>query len=87
MTEPTFKGVVFDVDGMLLTSRNAVSHQMLTVCHALTEMEIWLSIARARSSRSILLTGNMIEASGLCSALNGAVILAHDEAILQRLST
>jgi Cof subfamily protein (haloacid dehalogenase superfamily) len=81
-----FKGVVFDVDGTLLTSRHEVSPRMLAVCHALSEIGVWLSIASARPPRSILLIGDAIKAAGPSCALNGAIILGRDGAILQRLS-
>src|SRR4051812_11325518 len=81
-----FKGVVFDVDGTLLTSRHEVSPQMLATCHALTKIGVWLSIASARPPRSILLISDAISAAGPCCALNGAIILGCDGAILRRLS-
>ena len=45
---PNFSGVVFDVDGTLLTSANIVSPVMREVCHALANNGVWLTIATAR---------------------------------------
>lgn len=81
-----FKGVVFDVDGTLLTSRHEVSSQMLAVCRTLKGVGIWLSIASARPPRSILLIGDAIDAAGPYCALNGAIIVGRDGTILQRQS-
>ncbi len=86
MIGSALKGVVFDVDGTLLTSRHEVSPQMLAVCHALTKSGIWLSIASARPPRSVLLIGDAIKAAGPYCALNGGIIVGRDGAILQRLS-
>src|SRR5262245_33510343 len=86
MIGSVFKGVIFDVDGTLLTSRHEVSLQMLAACSALMSIGVWLSIASARPPRSILLIGDAIKAAGPCCTLNGAIIVGRDGAILQRLS-
>lgn len=81
-----FKGVAFDVDGTLLTSENTVSERMLETCRHLADAGIWLTIASARPPRSVLQIADMIDARGPFCALNGAVIVARDGAILSRVS-
>lgn len=86
MIKKEFKGVVFDVDGTLLTSRHEVSPQMRAVCRVLTGNGVWLSIASAQPPRSVLLISDAIDATGPCCALNGGIIVERNGAVLQRLS-
>jgi len=86
MDRTAFKGVVFDVDGTLLTSRNEVSSQMRAVCRALRSAGVWISIASARPPRSVLMIADTIDAPGPCCALNGAVVVGRDGTVLQRQS-
>src|SRR3954447_8269429 len=85
MASVFLKGVVFDVDGTLLTSANTVSRRMQEVCRALGEKGIWLTIASARPPTSVLRIADEIGASGPHCALNGAVVLARDGSMLTRL--
>lgn len=86
MATPALKGVAFDVDGTLLTSSHAVSPRMQATCRALVDKGVWLGIASARPPRSVRLIGEAIGATGALCALNGAIILGRDGAILNRLS-
>jgi hypothetical protein len=80
------RGVAFDVDGTLLTSRHVVSPRMRFVCRALVERGLWLTIASARPPRSVLMIAAEIGATGPCCALNGAVIIARNGVVSARRS-
>jgi Cof subfamily protein (haloacid dehalogenase superfamily) len=86
MPVPPLKGVVFDVDGTLLTSDHRVSKHMQATCRALVDKGVWLSIASARPPGSVRLIGEAIGATGPLCALNGAIILGQDGVIQQRIS-
>lgn len=72
------KGIVFDVDGTLLTSRREVSSRMKTLCATLAKRGVWLSIASARPPESVRRIAASIGAQGPLCALNGAIILDRD---------
>ena len=80
----SYKGVVFDADGTLLTSSHEVSAAMRTVCGELRAQGIWLSVASARPPVSVRRIGQLIGALGPFCALNGAVILAQDGTLTHR---
>ncbi|MGB3487135.1 MAG: HAD family hydrolase [Xanthobacteraceae bacterium] len=80
------KGVVFDVDGTLLSSAHQVSPRMREVCRYLVEHRIWLTIASARPPKSVLQIADVIGATGPFCALNGAIIAASDGCLLSRSS-
>jgi hydroxymethylpyrimidine pyrophosphatase-like HAD family hydrolase len=86
MPVPPLKGVVFDVDGTLLTRNHRVSKHMQATCRALVDKGVWLSIASARPPGSVRQIGEAIGATGPLCALNGAIILGQDGVIQQRIS-
>ena len=80
------KGVVFDVDGTLLTSAHQVTPRMKTLCAVLAGRGIWLSIASARPPESVRRIAASIDAKGPLCALNGAIIIDQDGTFRSRLS-
>src|SRR5271167_1055542 len=86
VTGRRLKGVVFDVDGTLLTNGHQVSLRMQAVCRDLVEKGVWLTIASARPPTSVQQIAKFIGAHGPLCALNGAIILTQDGTIERRLS-
>lgn len=74
-TKHRFKGVVFDVDGTLITSSYKVSERMQETCRKLMKQGVWLSIASARPPKSVREYGEMIGSDGPLCALNGSIVV------------
>lgn len=72
------KGLVFDLDGTLLTSSKTVSPAMQSLCRELRRRGVWISIASARPTWSVQKFARLIEADGPFCGLNGASIVGAD---------
>jgi Cof subfamily protein (haloacid dehalogenase superfamily) len=81
---PTLKGVVFDIDGTLLTSANVVSTRLRNVSRSLAANGIWLSLASARPAASVQRIAGDIGASGPFCALNGALVVTASGSVISR---
>ncbi|MGK4008604.1 HAD family hydrolase [Sorangium sp. So ce1036] len=84
MIPGNFRGVAFDLDGTLLRSDHTISAEMLSLCSALVEQEILVTLVSSRPPRSVEQFARRMRLRGAWAALNGAIIYGSTGAILDR---